>query len=223
MKEGPFIIHHSGGKCVSIDSIDRLYLSSRCATGFALTVGNAVVEMASGKCVVPESDSDNAFLKLQSNCNDLRASFKQTSLSSVQHLSTGKCWHPLNGPPNPAEGTFVLLHTGCNVDRLAFKFETGNFIFLHHCSFLLFTQYPATAGGQILYQRLKFGIEACLTCYVKAWSVQYKVVMIAGYVYEIFSTADLKAVTSLVASISCERSIPVIITTIWRPSHMWRA
>ena len=137
MKQGPFTIRHSGGKCVSTDSRDLLRLTSRCATQFAFTNDIALKETASGKCVVPESDADNAPLKLQSDCHNLRARFKQTTVFSVEHLSTGKCWHPDGGYSHPAERTAVVLHSVCNLDRLVFKFESGNFIFHHIVHFVI--------------------------------------------------------------------------------------
>lgn len=41
---------------------------------------------------------------------------------TIQHVSSGKCWHPEGGSPQPSNGTYVVLHDGCHEGRLMFRF-----------------------------------------------------------------------------------------------------
>ena len=73
--------------------------------------------------MVPESRNNDAFVKLQNDCNDSNARFEQTAMFSAKHLATGKCMHPFRGSSRPADGTLVVIYSGCNEKRLQFKFE----------------------------------------------------------------------------------------------------
>ena len=117
-----FLILHFDGKCVSINSKGRLYLTATCTTMFHLTIGKSLKHVESGKCVVPEGYNNGARISLQTKCSDANARYKQTRMYSIQHIPSGKCWHPHE---RPQEGTEVVLWSGCDQTRLKFRFETG--------------------------------------------------------------------------------------------------
>ena len=135
-----FVILHYGGKCASINSVDRLYLIVRCTTRSILTSDKYRKHLASGSCVVPESHYSGAGIRLQRDCGAANTRYKQTKMYSIKHISSsGKCWHPQGGSFRPSEGTEVAHCSGCDQSRLRFKFETVpppkpvNFIISHFC------------------------------------------------------------------------------------------
>ena len=81
--------------------------------------------MKSGKCAVPESTRDDAFIKLDADCSSDNSRFIQTDKYSAKHLATGKCIHPYGGRLRPSSGTRIVIYRGCSENRLQFKFIYG--------------------------------------------------------------------------------------------------
>jgi hypothetical protein len=53
--------------------------------------------------------------------------FRILPSGSLQHVPTGMCVHPLGGAERPADGTPLVVHAGCDIERLAFEFtEKGS-------------------------------------------------------------------------------------------------
>ena len=122
-----FTIKHYSGLCLSLRQSDsRLRLGTSCSEKFSLTSNKNLKHMATGKCVIPESLGDNSRVKLTSDCNDVGTQFEQTTGLSMKHVQTGKCIHPLGGSLNPADNTEIVIYSGCDSNRLQFKFIWGN-------------------------------------------------------------------------------------------------
>ena len=80
------------------------------------------MHIKSGKCVVPRNTRNDATFELKDGCSCSKSRFAQTAKFSVKHLDTGKCFHPFGGRLKPKAGRAVVLHSGCDEDRLLFKF-----------------------------------------------------------------------------------------------------
>ena len=121
------LIKHSSGLCISLDSAsNRLVLTNACNERFELTSVILLRHTKTGRYVVSEGTSNNAYLKLQSDCSS-SSQFKPTAGFSIKHLPTGKCLHPNDGKLRPADGTPVVIYSGCDKERLQFQ--------LVHCKF----------------------------------------------------------------------------------------
>lgn len=121
-----FIIKHYNGLCITLRSSDnRLRLSQQCTDRFTLTSDKNLKHVTTGKCAAPESLNNDSRLKLMSDCSNVRTQFEQTSGLSMRHILTGKCVHPFHGSINPTSDTDVVIYTGCDEDRLQFKFIWG--------------------------------------------------------------------------------------------------
>ena len=122
-----FTIKHYGGLCVSLhQSNGRLQLTAACNENFSLTSNKNLRHMTTGKCVIPTSLENSARITLTSDCSNEWTQFEQTSGFSMKHIKSGSCIHPSGGSANPGANTDILLHSGCNQDRLQFKFMWGN-------------------------------------------------------------------------------------------------
>jgi len=128
-------IQHYGGKCIHpLDGSanptpgtrivihpgcrsERLYF---CATSEGET---EFKHKTSGLCIQPNSGSyspaDDERLVLKW-CGHAAAKFRFTAGGSIQHVGSGRCWHPLDGLEYPHDDTEVVLHRGCNENRLKF-------------------------------------------------------------------------------------------------------
>ena len=122
-KNGEFLIRHYSGKCVSIRLEYQLHLTTACNTPFTLTEDKALKHVESGKCVTPNTNEDDAVLRLRNTCAYQNARYEHTLYTSIKHIMTGKCFHPYLGSPTPSEGTPVVIYSGCNETRLHFNFE----------------------------------------------------------------------------------------------------
>jgi len=122
-----FTIKHYSGLCLSLRQSDsRLRLGTTCTEKFSLTSSKNLKHMATGKCVIPESLSDNSRVKLTNDCNNVGTQFEQTAGLSMKHVQTGKCIHPLGGSSNPSNNTEIVIYNGCDSNRLQFKFIWDN-------------------------------------------------------------------------------------------------
>ncbi len=113
--------------CVShrpSDGLFRLTSTTSCDT-FVQLKTKALWHMKTGKCIVPQSNSNNARLILTSSCHILNTRFEQTSAFSMRHLSTGYCVHPEGGSIAPHPNTNIVIYSGCDENRLQFKFFSG--------------------------------------------------------------------------------------------------
>ena len=121
-----FLIKHYSGLCVAMDAQSpRLILTSSCDQKFTLTSGNNLKHIKSGKCAVPESTRDDAFIKLDADCSSNNSKFIQTKKYSAKHVATGKCIHPYGGSLRPRSGTRIVIYRFCDENRLQFKFIYG--------------------------------------------------------------------------------------------------
>ena len=121
-----FLIKHYSGLCVAMDAQSvHFVLTSSCDQKFSLISNKNLKHIKSGKCVVPESTRDNAFIKLDDDCSSSNSRFIQTNKYSAKHIATGKCIHPHGGWLRPKSGTRIVIYRGCDENRLQFKFIYG--------------------------------------------------------------------------------------------------
>jgi len=113
-------IKHSGGRCVSINSDNELYFSSKCDTKFKMTSDGKIID-ENGSCYVGQTASYGSPI-VKSACSVSGVAFTKTKSGSLKQISTGRCIHPDNGSPTPSEGTKLVLWGGCDEDRLKFTF-----------------------------------------------------------------------------------------------------
>eukprot|EP00794_Sanderia_malayensis_P010637 gene10637-11765_t len=76
-----------------------------------------IIRHVGGLCISVGTDSR---LRLTSACDE---AFTQTSGSSIQHIGTGKCFHPNGGSSRPPVDTNIVIYSGCDQSRLKFTFE----------------------------------------------------------------------------------------------------
>ncbi|WP_437730186.1 hypothetical protein [Sorangium sp. So ce1335] len=129
------IVQYTSGKCfvpqggATMPANDTpLVLSSSCSTlasSFRVLDSGLLKHVPSGMCVHPNQGTayNNVGLILNGYCGpEVRLSFDVTSGGSLQNAETGRCVHPQGGSANPAEGTDLIFHDGCDEARLRFDF-----------------------------------------------------------------------------------------------------
>jgi len=136
-----YIRHESSGKCVHPQggsaqsppgtkivihpgcNEERLYF---CATSGGET---EIKQPGSGLCVQPNSGSnappDNEPLVLRV-CGYYSSKFKFIEGGFIQHVASGKCWHPLGGGTVPDDETEIVLHSGCGKNSIRFSINPVN-------------------------------------------------------------------------------------------------
>merc|ERR1711872_255835 len=90
---------------------------------YCLTPEGELRHMTSGQCLQPRNKSNsppNGEVLVLDTCGSAAAQFQVTSGGSLQQKTSGKCWHPNGGSATPAANTEVVLHDGCNENRLQF-------------------------------------------------------------------------------------------------------
>lgn len=93
-------LKHSSGMCL------RARVSG---TGF-----NAIVQAASGLA------DNNAELIFVEDCEG-RGKFEFLENGAIKHVNSGKCIHPSGGSDNPANDTKLVVHDGCDDNKVTFS------------------------------------------------------------------------------------------------------
>ena len=107
-------------------------LSSDCNSTFVYTHFKKIIDVSSGKCVRISDQYygvnnrfNNRFLEVSDLCQDDKSDWIWLS-DNLKNPPTGKCIHPFRGGIDVLEGNNMVLHVGCNEDRLAFQFNPVN-------------------------------------------------------------------------------------------------
>jgi hypothetical protein len=76
-------------------------------------------------CMIPytydQPPTNNTRLGHTTTCDTPANAFEYTWYGSLRHVASGKCIHPYGGATNPASGTDLVLHDGCDISRLRFN------------------------------------------------------------------------------------------------------
>lgn len=99
---------------------------------FTLLPNGSLKHVSSGMCVHPEGGTASSGRRLvlwnscsdgvsQDNAGNKRLAFGFNDNGSFSHKSSGLCVHPSGGSANPAEGTELVLWSGCNEERLKYR------------------------------------------------------------------------------------------------------
>lgn len=114
-----YLFKHSGGRCIDVNSQNQLILSSACSTKFTLVNGQLTV---AGKCAYPLSGNSNAYVNVKTACGHTFTKSDQSGdYFALKNGKYGKCIHPHRGSSRPAEGTRLVIYSGCSGTRLKFK------------------------------------------------------------------------------------------------------
>jgi len=128
---------HFSGRCISANGggpapviESTLELTQECGTlgqAFKLLSNGAIQHVSSGQCVPPQGGTAyvGVPLVLWPNCENTynNIDYQFTSNGSLQHIGSGYCMHPEGGSLSPAEGTRLVLWTGCSGNRIKFNFN----------------------------------------------------------------------------------------------------
>lgn len=82
-----------------------------------MTAGGAIQHVNSRHCLWPQGGgmTDGTVLVFRSGvCDEPRASFEWTTRGSLRHVASGLCIHPEGTSLTPADGSRLLLRTGCD-------------------------------------------------------------------------------------------------------------